>query len=433
MSLSFNLQAALENLDHTDGLDAQQPTNQDMSRFELLEVITEAKEQQAIIERDAQDVGTIVEAVGSVSSILEQAGQMTNVEPIDVDFHNVALEHHAKRLGLSGQFKLTVQNGKVSQVSLEGIGDWIMKIVDLVRQKAADLIRNIKIYFDRNDRTFMGLQNRLNKIYADFGKNDSYNPSAVLNVNGQHVKGIVINGRFSDDPKIDVERFSNGLRTIATDYGERIIEQAEKINKAIPNLPLDSDINLETYMKEVIKGFMTIKDFDAIELDRDEYLGTIRFEKPNYRPSVNVAEWADPLIHSAEYPGFIVTFRPNDIRMVSARYKTIRSLSPEEVEAIAKNLGDTASYIRKSSSRLGESYHELVLKNQEAVSYLRNRAMAGGHRLSGSNLTMANMFCISVVASLQNYAHLFSNTVGALLDSHYSLLWWMEESIYRNR
>lgn len=433
MSLSFNLVAALENLDSTDGLSAQQPTNPDMSRFDLLDAISESKEQQEIIRRDSQDVSTMVEAVGSVSSILEQAAQMSNVEPNDVDFHNVALEHHAKRLGLSGKFKLETSRGKVTEASMEGIGDWIMKIVDLVRQKASDLIRNIKMYFERNDRTFMGLQNRLNKVYSDFGKNDRYQPNATLNVNAQHVFGLVVNGKFSEKPVEDAGRFTATLQTIATEFGDRIIEQAEKTNKAIPNLPLDGDVNLESFMKEVIKDFLTIKDFETMKVDRDEHLGTIRFEKPNYRPSVNVAEWADPLIHSAEYPGFIVTYKPNDRRMATARYKTIRSLSPEEVEAIAKNLGDTASYIRKSASRLGEAYHELVLKNQEAVGYLRNRAQAGGHRLSGSNITMVNMFCISVVASLQNYATLFSNTVGGLLDTHYSLLWWMEESIYRNR
>lgn len=433
MAIKNKLAAAFENLDSTDGLDAQKPTNQDMSRFELLEAISEVKEQRAVIERDTNDVATVVEAVGSVSSILEQAEQLTVNEPSDVAFHNVALEHHAKRLGLSGKLVLETADGKVTQASLEGIGDWIMKIVDLVRQKAADLIRNIKIYFDRNDRTFMGLQNRLNKVYADFGKNDSYDPVATLTVNGQHVRGFVVDGKFSEKPKDDAVRFSDALRVISSDFGERIMEQAEKINAAIPNLPLDSDTNLEAYIKEVIKGFMTIKDFDNMKVDRDEHLGTIRFEKPNYRPSVNVPEWADPLIHSAEYPGFVVTYRPNDLRMVSARYKTVRSLSPEEVEAIAKNLGETASFIRKSANRLGDSYHNLVMKNQAAVGYLRNRAAAAGHRLSGSNITMANMFCISVVASLQNYANLYSNTVGAILDTHYSLLWWMEESVYRNR
>lgn len=433
MSLSFNLQAALENLDSTDGLGSQEPTVKDMSRFDLLDSISEAKEQQAVIERDSKDVTTMVEAVSSVSQILEDAGQMSVSEPSDVDFHNVALEHHAKRLGIPGKFKLETRGNKVTEASMEGIIDWIAKIVDLVRQKASELIRNIKVYFERNDASFSGLQNRLNKVYADFGKNDNFEPSAVLEVNARHVKGIVIDGKFSEKPKEDIERFSSSLRVIASDFGDRIMEQCEKVNRAIPNVPLDSDTGLESYMKEVIKGFMTIKDFEKMKVDRDEQLGTIRFEKPNYRPSVSVPEWADPLIQSAEYPGFLVTYKPNDLRMVSSRYKTVRSLTPQEVESIAKNLGETASFIRKSSSRLGNMYHELVVKNQEAVGYLRNRAMAGGHRLSGSNITMTNVFCISVVASLQNYARLYSNVVGALLDSHYSLLWWMEESIYRNR
>src|SRR5690606_24665449 len=333
-----------------------------------------------------------MEDIEGVHDLIEVAKDAEDLEEHEIDTVNVALEHHAKCVGVSGAFRLTLENGRVSQASMEGIGDMLAKLFDVIRRKIEDIIRAIKQFFDSSRKTFDGMQKRVNKLAVVHSKMNGYQANAMLEPSKQQWSALVKGEDISRDLKADLMEFADFAVRYKVEIGSKVLDGSRHIANILPDVPLDDDIAFEDDLAPKLDKLIRAEDFEKVTDRSKMYLGTVNMIPVDFRPRHSVPKWAEPMLVAAGHPGVHTHFneRLHD-RTVARMQGKLPSLTHEQVGHGIKGADLSMEAAVFVMDDFYKDAGEILRENRNDMNYVVNRANPYGLRLSTRNVQLVNL------------------------------------------
>jgi len=331
--------------------------------------------QHQVMREDIKDIRNHLEAV---SGSMEMLAQITSLESIDdhsLAIANVSLEHLGRHLPYATP-SLESIDGKVTDASLEGLVDFLKAGANRIKNWFKDLFDAMNLNGLRERRGLATYEARVRRLLDIIKRLPSELGRPVDNIlyRDTYVWGLYQDGKpipFNADTLTAALKQAGEIGMLGLNENQKEhLANIKVINSTLPGLLMNiADDGGEKATRGMVERLEIPKTLNAKINYGNEFAGGITYREGNYRPSIRVASWAQPMVEMVERDRVAYQFR----RTGRIDIQTL------DIAAIEKILDSVMGIINARHDRFDSYWGELVEEYQDSVSaYNKTLGLAQG-------------------------------------------------------
>jgi len=358
-----------------------------------------------------------------VQDIIAEVATMEGLVDSDLVFHNVALKSYAAKMGMES-VALTLEGGKVSKASLEGIGTWFQNIVAKIAGLKATHDQNAELSKLRNSKAQDALLQRIGFIRKLALKYDGSNTTPVACADAAILSALVVKDGITKDPVKDLQALQS-LLDVTLDLERAFADVVGSLGEAMAKATEVNDAVVTSIAKDAQKA-LGKSPYD--QLTKSAYMGGVAFTPVTYKPTMKVAQWAVPVVEYLE--GETVEPAWSDKKKVLADNKVIPRLDKATVlqlcEAIEKS---SVEFTAKKLVAYGKSATAFDVYDDASHRFLNISNSSGTQPLATDLIPVFNGIVIGAYNAGEASYRTSLTLTGQVRLTQAALLWWCEESV----
>jgi len=363
-----------------------------------------------------------VAANNQVQEIVAQVATMEGLVDADIVFHNVALESYSKRMGLA-PVRLTLENGKISEASLEGVGTWLANAASKVKALVVNYKQNRELAALRRGKTLALLLQRTAYIRKMALKYDGSNTTPVR-VDVNIAKYLLVKDGITTNPVKDLETLQ-GLQDVLFAVDDAFTAVTQALADGMEKATQVDDAVVTQIAKDTMK---VLPKAPWAPLCKGPYIGAVNFAEKDYKPSMKYASWALPLLTFLEGGGVNVV--SGGVSKWLDNTKTIARLDKATALQLADMIEKHAIAVDAMDKTKGTRMGPAVDAYEEVMDwFLELSNNKGSQPLAPELIPVFNAIVVGMYDCSVGRWESGQKVGDQILNTQAALLWWAEESL----
>lgn len=399
---------------------------------EIRDYVEQNEAAHGVIREELKDLRNHMSAVTGSMEMLSVLTSFEAIEPQTLMFANVAFENLARSVGGVAP-SLESHDGKITDVSMEGLLDFLKAGAAKVKNWFKTLFDNMALSSMRSQKSYATFEARIKRLQGIIGKlpSDMGAPQAAsVGYNDLYIYGLYEAGKPIEFTQAGLSAAIKAAGAVGAmginENAKEHLANVKVINSTLPSLLMNvGDDGGEKACRDMVGKLVLTPTLPKALNYGTELAGGVTYRESNYRPSVRVASWAQIMVEMVEKGRTSCQLRRTG--RVAVQVLTVADME--------KILDEMIDYISARYDRYEGYWGELVEAYNDSVSaYNKTLGLAQGtdHDELTSEvwkaIDLASYVMIDLFNVITNEASNVGIPAGRLIDS---VLYVIEEQLSR--